>query len=82
MNEEDTYKKLKGLTYDEAFAICRQISNSYYRNIPYANWNEIEAAINKGLAPYGWTYRRLKAERPNLDESLKALYARRYGNYL
>jgi len=57
--EEDTYKRLKGLTFEEAKVVANQIFDVYYRS---TNWNRIKTEINKGLAPYGWSYERLEYE--------------------
>lgn len=58
MSEEDTFKKLKGMTKDEAFAIYKDIYDSCYGGIaaPYQIYNLIDAK----LRPHGWSVSKLK----------------------
>jgi len=62
MTEEDTYKILKGLTFDEAKVVANQVFNSSYKAKVYKMWSEIEIDIDKELLPYGWSYNRLVLE--------------------
>lgn len=50
MTEEDTFKRLKGLTKEQIESI---IDKSFYLNL---SQHERAEWINRQLAPYGWSY--------------------------
>jgi len=59
MSEEDTYKRLRGLTYDEAFDIYKRITDFYRLDNTPLPWDIVRVEIDKELRPYGWTYDRM-----------------------
>lgn len=57
MTEDDTFKRLKGLTYDECLEIYTLNYLSYIKDYPDCTvqdgWNHVDTI----LKPYGWTCR-------------------------
>lgn len=67
MNEEDTYKKLKGLTEEEALELHSNVYEQIYNELKL-DPTKVDAGIPIGLIrerlnpllePYGWTFDKL-----------------------
>jgi len=65
MNEEDTYKKLKGLTPEEAWSLRDQVFEDTFGHLPEGahisdrGFNIYLEHLDKALAPYGWDHTKL-----------------------
>lgn len=59
MTEDDTFKRLKSLTYEEVDAIYNQVMQELLGQHGHAVFiGEIRKKLDPILAPYGWSYQK------------------------
>jgi len=55
LTEDDTFKRLKSITCEEAWVIYNEIGGKYFTDLTKNLWDE----ANLELVKYGWTVERL-----------------------
>ncbi len=55
MNEDDTFKKLKGLTKDEVLIVYQKLYDEAMQSSSTITYGDVCDYIDDRLKPYGWT---------------------------